>query len=492
MSGRNNVKEYIDMKKSKCNIKRIVALASSVLLVSSLTACGQSETYETFTFPDQPESSLVAVSDTYVENPIQFQDAGDKDECLAEFASENGACKIRKMEHYFDITLDYENFTHSEIGKAYAETVLEAYPDFHESIEPYLYENIMGGFPALVDDYNPVWDRISYFMDTPGTLKDEYKEEIIAYAETLSGGVHGFEQDGHISYEEAVTFSFVPDALRGTACSALSLWGSKTETGDPITLRLLDWHLGTENQMCKMHAIIHAKNGEKTYTGISFIGFGFIVSAINNDGVFAAILDVGSDEMYEFEGRKSYTYDLRYALEEYTTAKELGDYMVGNSADYTWSHNLIITDKKDSFCAEDAVLQAQEKGTAKSVLRDSSTPLLKNLSWDSPDSLCVVNTFATEGNDDKMYFDANFVRFEKYNEWVAAEDAFTVGEIKTMISREKVNQGQEIGEAVVQNVRNRGTAQMIIIDYHTGNIQVSFTPETGPSDDVVFTDVGSY
>lgn len=91
-----------------------------------------------------------------------------------------------------------------------------------------------------------------------------------------------------------------------------------------------------------------------------------------------------------------------------------------------------------------------------------------------------------------MYFDANFVRFEKYNEWVAAEDAFTVGEVKTMISREKVNQGQEIGEAVVQNVRNRGTAQMIIIDYHTGNIQVSFTPETGPSDDVVFTDVGSY
>ena len=85
MSGRNNVKEYIDMKKSKCNIKRIVALASSVLLVSSLTACGQSETYETFTFPDQPESSLVAVSDTYVENPIQFQDAGDKDECLGEF-----------------------------------------------------------------------------------------------------------------------------------------------------------------------------------------------------------------------------------------------------------------------------------------------------------------------------------------------------------------------------------------------------------------------
>lgn len=475
------------------NIKtKVTAAAASLLMLGSLTACGESVTYEGFVFPEQPASTLEAVSDTYVDNPIQFEDEGVKDKVVGEFASDNGACKIKKLEHYYDITLDYENFTPAEIGKAYAATVLEAYPDFHESIEPYLYENIYGAFPAMVDDYDPVWDRISYFIDTPGTLSDEYKEEILAYAEELSGGVHGFKQDGQISYEEAVTFNFVPDALRGTACSALSLWGSKTESGDPITLRLLDWNLGTEYQMCKMHAIIHAKNGDKSYTGISFIGFGFIVSAINNDGVFAAILDVGSGETFEYEGRKCYTYDLRYALENYKTAKEVGDYMVSNSADYTWSHNLIITDKKDSFCAEDAVLQQQEKGNAVSTLRDSNTPLLKNISWDNPDSLCVVNTFATEGNDDKMYPDANAVRFTKYNEWVASEEAFSVGEVKTMISREKVNQGLEIGEASVDNVRNRGTAQIIIVDYHTGNIQVSFTPDSGPTDDVVFTDIGNY
>ena len=54
-----NIKNYIKTK--------TVAVAASVMLVSTLTACGQSETYDGFVFPDQPESVLAAVSDTYVE-----------------------------------------------------------------------------------------------------------------------------------------------------------------------------------------------------------------------------------------------------------------------------------------------------------------------------------------------------------------------------------------------------------------------------------------
>jgi hypothetical protein len=396
------------------------------------------------------------------------------------------------MERYYDITLDYERFSSSEVGKAYADTVLKAIPDYHEIVEPYLYENIVGGFPAIIDDYEPVWERISYFIDTPGTMRDEYKEELIAFAEEISGGVHGYKEDGHLSYEEALTLNFIPEAVRGTACSALSLWGSKTETGDPMTLRLLEWHLGTDHQMCRLHAVIHADKGARSFTGISFVGFQNIVSAINDDGVFAALLDVGCGEAYEYKGRKAYTYDMRWALEEFTTAKEIGTYMVKNSADYTWSNQFIITDKDSSYVAEDAVFQQQEKGNATSVLRDCETPILNNLSWDSPDSLCVVNSYTTQGNQETMYVNHNAVRFAKYNEWVASEDAFSIEELKAMISQEKVQQGQKKGEAYVENVRQMYTSQMIIVDYHTGNIQVSFTPATGPDDNVVFTDVGYY
>ena len=245
--------------------------------------------------------------------------------------------------------------------------------------------------------------------------------------------------------------------------------------------------------MCEAHSIIHAKKGDRSYTGISFLGFESIVSAINDDGVFAAILDVGTiRENYIYENRKCYTYDLRYALEEFSSAKEVGDFMVSNSANYTWSHNLIISDANSSYCAEDAVSQLQEKGMGYSILRDNKTPLLKGLTWDNPDSLCVVNSFATEGNQDFLYQDGNAVRWNKYNEWVGSKDKFTVGELKTVLTQEKVNQGEAKGEANVVNVRNTGTAQLIIVDYHTGKIQVAFTPVTGPTDDVLFTDVGYY
>ena len=479
----------------KNKIIKTAAISLIGVMTLGLTGCGEAATYDGYVFPDQPESSLVAVSDTYVENPIQFEDAGTIDKETATFSSDNGACVIKKMEHYYDVTLDYENHTPEEIGKALAEEMMEAYPEVHEVLEPYIYENIYSGFPALIDDYDPVWDRVSSLakgVEEDDRLSDYWKE-LDAYATALSGGVHGYQVDGHISYEEAVTFSFIPEALRGTSCSALSLWGSKTETGDRITSRLLDWNLGSNNQMCMIHAVIHVKKGDRSYTGISFLGFESIVSAINDDGVFAAILDVGSlNEAYEYKDRRCYTYDLRYALEEYDTAKEVGDFMVGNSANYTWSHNLIISDKDSSYCAEDAVSQLQDKGKAHSILRDNETPLIKGVTWDNPDSLCVVNTFAAEGNQDGFFTDSNAVRWNKYNEWVSEEDKFTVGELKTMLSHEKVNQGQVNGEAKVNNVRNTGTAQMIIIDYHTGRMQVSFTPSTGPTDDVVFTDIGTY
>ena len=483
------------MKYKNSKISKITTLALSVILATALTSCGKMETYEDFTFPESVESNLSEVSNTYVEKPAEYGEEGTSDKILATFSSADGACVVNKMEHYYDVTLDFENHTPEEVGKAYAEEVMEAYPEIHEVMEPYIYENIYWGFPALVDDFDPVWDRVSYLAKTveDDPKLSDYWKELDAYAEAISGGVHGYAEDGHISYEEAVTFSFIPEALRGTACSALSLWGDKTETGDRITVRLLDWNLGTEYQMCKVHSVIHVKKGERSYTGISFFGFESIVSAVNDDGVFAGILDVGSqNETYIYENRRCYTYDLRYALEEFDTAKEVGDFMVGNSANYTWSHNLIISDENSSYCAEDAVSQLQENGKGYSVLRDNETPLLSGLTWDNPDSLCVVNSFAAKGNQDYLYQDGDAVRWNKYNEWVGAEDKFTVGELKTTLTQEKVNQGQKKDEAYVVNVRNTGTAQMIIVDYHTGKVQVAFTPDSGPSDDVLFTDIGSY
>ena len=82
------------------------------------------------------------------------------------------------------------------------------------------------------------------------------------------------------------------------------------------------------------------KNKERSLTSISVMGMLSIVTGVNNDGVFAGILDVGSGEPYTCDGKKSYVYALRYALENYDTAKSVGEYMVSESNDFAFANNI--------------------------------------------------------------------------------------------------------------------------------------------------------
>lgn len=421
--------------------------------------------------------------DSYLTKEVrEYKDEGIKETSVSTLSSEDGLCVIKVMPSYYDVTLDYEKGDRASVGKAYGTLIRERMPDYIDVMEPYIYENIRMAYGGNYTEA-AVETREKVLFES---WRQEYREEISAFAEAISGGVHGIAEDGKLSYEEAVLAQMIPDALRPTCCSALSLWGSKTSTGDRITLRNLEWNLGSDNQMGKIHAVTHMKNGDRSLTAISALGLLDIISGINDNGVFAAILDVGSvqDEAYVCEGKKCYTMDLRFALEECSTARDLGEFMVRESGNYTWCHNLIITDSNDSFCAEDCVSQVVESGYGKSVLRDCNTPILKGLSWDSRDSLCVVNSFASEGNQDGFSgSNSNIIRFAKYNEWVKAKDKFSPKDVKELITQETVDQ------YAVQNVHSAGSAQLILIDYHTGSVQVAFSGPDGVTDKPVFIEV---
>lgn len=421
--------------------------------------------------------------DSYLTKEVrEYKDEGTKETSVSTLSSEDGLCVIKVMPSYYDVTLDYEKGDRASVGKAYGTLIRERMPDYIDVMEPYIYENIRMAYGGNYTEA-AVETREKVLFES---WRQEYREEISAFAEAISGGVHGIAEDGKLSYEEAVLAQMIPDALRPTCCSALSLWGSKTSTGDRITLRNLEWNLGSDNQMGKIHAVTHMKNGDRSLTAISALGLLDIISGINDNGVFAAILDVGSvqDEAYVCEGKKCYTMDLRFALEECSTARDLGEFMVRESGNYTWCHNLIITDSNDSFCAEDCVSQVVESGYGKSVLRDCNTPILKGLSWDSRDSLCVVNSFASEGNQDGFSgSNSNIIRFAKYNEWVKAKDKFSPKDVKELITQETVDQ------YAVQNVHSAGSAQLILIDYHTGSVQVAFSGPDGVTDKPVFIEV---
>ena len=459
-------------------MKRYVKTTALMLLASALvTGCGTSAPLTV-----NEALAMNPVDSYYTKQTREYTDEGTVEEPLVTYSSDDGLCVVKVMPSYYDVTLDYEKGSRAEVGAAYGSLIREKMPEFIETMEPYLYENIRmayGGefLPEAVNERQKILFT---------SLRPEYQEEVSAFAEAISNGAHGITEDHVISYEEAVLMQMIPDALRPTCCSALSLWGSKTVTGDRITLRNLEWNLGSNNQMGMINAVTHMKNGSRTLTAISVLGLLDIISGINDDGVFAAILDVGSvqNEAYVYEGKKCYTMELRYALEEYGTARELGEFMVGESGDFTWCHNLIISDANDSFCAEDCVSQVVEKGLGQSVLRDCNTPIFEGLSWDSADSLCVVNSFTSADNQDGFTgISSNIIRFAKYNEWVNSVDKFSPKDVKDMITQEIVDQ------YTVQNVHGSGSAQLILVDYHTGSVQVAFSGPEGVIDKPDFIEV---
>lgn len=346
-------------------------------------------------------------------------------------------------------------------------------------MEPYLYENVKLAFPNLQGDYTSIRNRLNTLK---ASLPEEYQQEMEAFAKTISNGEQDFIENGKLSYEEALLIQMIPDALRGTSCSAMSVWGEKSATGEPITARILEWDLGSENQMCNAHCVVRMKNGEKSITSISVLGLFDILTGISDDGVFIGILDVGSGEMYECEGKTCYSYDIRYALETFDNAEDVGNYLIGNSTNYTWSHNLILTDKNSAYCVENCVVE----GAGNSLLRDASTELHNNLTWDNPESLCVVNSFAAAENADTLTnSEENLVRWLKYNAWIGAVDQVSVTDVKNMLTCEQV-------DSPVVNVHSKFVFHIVILDYAAGTIQVAFTGTEGVVDKPEFVDIGAY
>lgn len=457
-----------------------------LFMVITFTNCARKENaYKNQNEKNEQSSMLIPVATSKSED-YEYKNEGIVQEVIASFSSDDGLCLIKKFPSYYDVTLDYEKGSPSQIGTAYAECLYKVFPNFAEYTEPYLYENINFAFSGLEINFTELQNRIENLIKE---LPADYRDEIQAFALVLSQGVHGYEKDGVLSYEEVLAYQLVADALRGTACSGLSLWGDKTESGKPLTLRLLEWNLGSECQMGAINAVVHQKKGKESLTSISFLGMHGIVSAINDDGIFAAILDVGSwtKDPINFEGKKAYTYEIRNALEKYTVAYDAADYLVRTSPEFTYCHNVLVTDGSSTFCCEDVVQEAMDNDRAYPELRTPESHIFSGLNWDDKNSFCVVNSFTTEGNQDYFTnYQNNIIRFAKYNALVMSREKFSPGTLKTAITAEDVQNSK------INRIHSQNTIQIILVDYETKHIQVAFTGTDGVQNRPEFIDIGTY
>ncbi len=453
-------------------VKRIKKLCSAVLCICmllTLFGCGG---------PEVPVSGGMRLAGSVnVDSEVSYTDDSPIQDAEGVFTSDRGLCTIVKYPSYYDVTLDYTKGSPAEVGEEYAMTIMQAVPDYEETLEPYLFENIRSAFSGRDINMKALETRI---LTLEASIPDEYREEIKGFAMAISCGEEGYLENGKLSYIEALTMQLIPDALRPTACSALSVSGDITSSGERITMRNLEWSLGSSYQMTGIHSVTHMNREDGSITSIAMLGLLDMITAINSDGVMIGILDVGSVNAMPFvyEGKKCYTFEIRYALDHFETAKDAAEFLNAESGDFTWCNNLIVTDRKDAFCCENATREVQEAGRAVSVIRTSESELMEGLEWDTPEALCVVNSFTTKGNQDGFTGEpANINRFVKYNRWVNDITLFTVAEMKGIMAHEVVDQYE------VVNVHNSGTVHTVIVDYATGNIHVAFTIG-GYADDV--------
>ncbi|MDO4862899.1 MAG: C45 family autoproteolytic acyltransferase/hydrolase [Ruminococcus sp.] len=459
--------------------KTIPILAAALALTCALSGCGR-KGYEGFVIPEQGASTLRPVSDIYRDN------SGDdltpvKEKTNRTVRSSDGLCVIECRDSYFDVTLDREKGSPYAAGAAYAEAIQLAYEDYALFCEGYIFENIKAAFNDLNGDYSGIENRTEKFR---ASLERDYREELEGFADRISGDSTGIREDGILSKEEAVLVQLIPDVLRATACSAISADGSVTSTGERLTCRVLEWQLGSENQLCKVHTLLHMKNGDKSFVSLSYLGSLTILTAVNDDGVMLGELDVGTQNMVEYscEDKVSYTYGIRYALENCTTAREAAQYLVSNAPRYPYCVNVLATDRNDAVVAELPV--SAEDGTP--LIRDSSTPLTDGLTWDSPDYICAVNSFAAKGNADGITSSTdNIIRWRRYNELFSGERELSPARMRQLLTCERTDND-------LTRIRSNSLVHMAVADYSTCTLQAILTDTDGVDDEPVFIDLGSW
>ena len=460
-------------------MKRPILCAAAALM---LLTCGCSEpTYEGFVMPEQGASTLTPVS-SYATGNRYAGIAPTEEQTEATFRSTDGLCVIDKKKSYYDVTLDLTQGDHYAAGKAYAETALLAVPDYEAFIDRYINELIGQTFRKTQN--TGTGEAISRrIRDLTAALPADYMAELEGFAAPFHGGKTGFSNDGKLTDEEAMLLHLVPDVLRNTACSALTADGSRTASGKRLTARVLEWDLGRNNLMCSAHCVLHLKNGTSSLTSVTSLGLLDVITGINQDGVFAAVLDVGTmDVLYDSTGRESYTFAVREGLETCRTAKKFGDYIIRRAPSFPYSHNVFITDENDAFVAENCT--APEEG--KPILRDENTKLCDGITWNTPGCLCAVNAYAADGNQSHFMQNAeNIGRWVKYDNLFGNETQLTLSRMEELMTSEQTG-------TFLNNIRSEGVVFILLADYDTGTLTAALTGTEGVTDKPEFLNLGAF
>ena len=377
--------------------------------------------------------------------------------------------RITNKGNYFDVVLDYTTgISPWKMGSNYARAILEMVPDYEELVDSYISQTITQyNYPYIAFRVEDIWPQVP----------ENYRMEIEGMAEQFSGGDNDLRGDNKISKNEFMLFNLFPDVYRWTQCSFVSVFGDYSDTGKNITARNLDWYGGDSNQLPQMQAVITIKYPDRQICMIGYMGYFGVLTAFNDDKVYAAILDSSSGEPYDSTGRRSYPLDLRYALENNSTIEGVAEFMMSFERNYTFNHLVSLADPDKSVVLENNFSGlGADMSRVKRAIRYSDSQLNKNIEWGIDNSIAAVNSFVLLGNADNHTTESfNVGRWKTIRDQLQKKgETVTVEELKEVIT---YKEGKLKPLSETSFPYNRLTIQSIVFEPDTFGLQVYFRPK---------------
>ena len=386
-----------------------------------------------------------------------------------------GNVSIQKEQGYYKVTIDMsQNYSRRQTGENYGKAIKMIKPDFEQIIDSYINEI------TREINFDAFLKRID---DIKGNIPKEFVEEIKGLASVFSG-VKNAPGDSKLTEDEVYFLSLISDVIRKTQCSAVSVFGDMSSTKKTITGRNLDWYIGSEKQLAKIHSVTIINDKDKSVCLIGALGYLGCVTGFNENKVFAAMLDSPSGYPYSSVNKYSYAFEMRYALENMTSKEEIANHMMNSDKDYAYNHLFFLSDENNSIVLENNF--SGEGTDMKRALRNFDSELNESVSWGIDNAIGAVNSFLLKGNhDNHTEYAGNFERWKNLKNQVIekSKDGITYDEIKDIISFDNGDgpNGAQDGDLYLS-----GNVQMIIFQPNTYKLEIAFAPSDGnlPTDPV--------
>lgn len=414
------------------------------------------------------------------------------------------AVVIQQQIGYYDVKLNFTDTSHFEVGRQFASAIQKTVLDYEQVVDQALLLQMFFLEKAGLT-FDIVKTRAKTLLDNP-EFHDAYRDEIAGMREVFSYQTDVLG-DGKLSANELLVFQFVPDVMRAFSCSATAAYGSATSTGKTIIGRNLEWINELIPEIAKIYAVTTLQNADTAVVNIGVLGQLFAITTFNEHQVFAAILDSATTDLEsepktivpypsDLSAIRSYSFDLRYALENFANLSDVSSYMTDPDHVYAFNHLIFLADEASAGVVENDInLKAGTPGNRSLRTEDSvlSGEVPDDQQWPIRGAFATVNDFRLPGNDYAAALSdtARWTSFRELYAGLSHGQTIDVDAMKGIAGYHPPTSGlMEAGAIFVHETSPEtdewiglgdaplmfNTIQSIVMDLSTLDLWISFTP----------------